>query len=100
MSLKIVEFGGRPIFYTYKFADVPRIKRAWDEFKPVRHLQKYEMISHNEISPNVFSVKYGDGSVIVCNYNAEPFKYNGVSINPVSYILVNPDGGIFMPKPF
>ena len=100
VSLKIVEFGGRPIFYTYKFADVPRIKRAWDEFKPVRHLQKYEMVSHNEISPNVFSVKYEDGSVIVCNYNAEPFKYKGVSVNPVSYILVNPDGGIFTPKPF
>ena len=25
VALKIVEFGGRPIFYTYKFADVPRI---------------------------------------------------------------------------
>ena len=121
-SLKIVEFGGRPIFYTYKFADVPRIKRAWDEFKPVRHLQKEMMVGHDTIADNVFITKFGDGSQIISNYNKEPFSYSIGSekvaknihgkgstkatkkvvytINPISYILINPDGSVFTPKPF
>ncbi len=99
-SLKIVEFGGRPIFYTYKFADVPRIKRAWDEFKPVRHLQKEMMTEHNTIAENVFITKFGDGSQIISNYNKEPFDYKGNVVKPISYILINPDGSVYQPKPF
>ena len=69
VALKIIEFGGRPIFYTYKFADVPRIRKAWDEFVPVRHLQKEEMVSHREIAPKVFETRYGNGERTICNYN-------------------------------
>ncbi len=90
VSLKIVEFGGRPIFYTYKFADVPRIKRAWDEFKPVRHLQKEMMVRHDTVADNVFITEFGDGSKIVSNYNEKPFVYNGAEIKPVNYILIPP----------
>ena len=99
VSLKIVEFGGRPIFYTYKFADVPRIKRAWDEFKPVRHLQKEEMTRHDEIAENVFATEFEDGSKIVSNYNEKPVKFGDNEIAPVSYILINPDKTVFIPKP-
>ncbi len=80
ISLKIVEFGGRPVFYTYKFADVPRIKRAWDEFVPVRHLQKELIDDHREIAPGVFMTAYADGSKTVCNYRSEPFKWRGEKI--------------------
>ena len=69
VALKIVEFGGRPIFYTYKFADVPRIRKAWDEFVSVRHLQKEEIVSHREIAPKVFETRYGNGERTICNYN-------------------------------
>lgn len=100
VSLKIVEFGGRPIFYTYKFADVPRIKRAWDEFVPVRHLQKEMMTRHDEIAENVFVTEFGEGSKIVSNYNKAPYNYKGTQIKPISYILINPDGSIYQPKPF
>lgn len=99
-SLKIVEFGGRPIFYTYKFADVPRIKRAWDEFKPVRHLQKEMMVYHGKVSDNVFITKFGDGSQIVSNYNKTPINYKNIMIKPISYVLINPDGSVYQPKPF
>ena len=68
-ALKIIEFGGRPIFYTYKFADVPRIKRAHDEFVPVRHLQRELMAGHREVSPNVFETTYESGARTVCDYN-------------------------------
>ena len=85
VALKIIEFGGRPIFYTYKFADVPRIKKAFDEFVPVRRLQRELMESHEEISKDVFLVKYSDGTEIVCNYTDTPFKYRGKSIKSLSY---------------
>lgn len=100
ISLKIVEFGGRPIFYTYKFADVPRIKRAWDEFVPVRHLQKELMVRHETLDRDVFMTSFSDGSRIVCNYRDETYDYEGKSVAPVSYILINPDGSIYVPKPF
>lgn len=91
-ALKIVEFGGRPIFYTYKFADVPRIKKAWEEFKPVRHLQKIPMESHREIAPDVFETRYADGSRTVCNYRAEAFAADGAQIPALGYALFGPDG--------
>ena len=92
VALKIVEFGGRPIFYTYKFADVPRIRKAWDEFVPVRHLQRELMESHREIAPDVFETRYADGSRTVCNYRNVPFDYTGSVIPPMGYVLYSPGG--------
>lgn len=100
ISLKIVEFGGRPIFYTYKFADVPRIKRAWDEFVPVRHLQKELMTDHYQVGENLFLTAYADGSKTICNYNDNLVVWEGKTVAPISYILINPDGSIFVPKAF
>ena len=100
VALKIVEFGGRPIFYTYKFADVPRIRKAHEEFVPVRHLQKEEMVRHDTLAPNVFLTVFGDGSKIVSNYNGTPWDWNGRAVGPVSYLLENPDGSVYRPEPF
>ncbi len=90
ISLKIIEFGGRPIFYTYKFADVPRIKKAYDEFLPVRRLQRELMLSHNEIAENVFEVAYSDGTRIVANYRDREYNHNGRKIAALGYILIEP----------
>ena len=92
VALKIVEFGGRPIFYTYKFADVPRIKKAWDEFVPVRHLQRELMESHREVSQDVFETRYADGSATVCNYCATPAEIRGESVPAMGYVLFGADG--------
>ena len=86
-ALKIVEFGGRPIFYTYKFADVPRIRKAWDEFVPLRHLQREPMAAHREIAPRVFETLYGNGSRTVCNYGDAPFPCGGKSVPAMGYVL-------------
>ena len=94
VALKIVEFGGRPIFYTYKFADVPRIRKAWDEFVPVRHLQRELMTSHSEVAKDVFETRYADGSRTVCNYRSEPFVSDGCSVAPMGYVLFGPDGAV------
>ena len=99
VALKIVEFGGRPIFYTYKFADVPRIKKAWDEFVPVRHLQREQMTEHRTLAPGVFLTAYGDGSKTVCNYTDKPYVHAGKSVRSMSYILLNPNGSVFQPAP-
>ena len=88
VALKIVEFGGRPIFYTYKFADVPRIKRAHDEFVPVRHLQRELMVSHREIAPQVFETAYANGERTICNYNDKPVAAAGRTVAPLGYVLL------------
>ena len=92
VALKIVEFGGRPIFYTYKFADVPRIKKAWSEFVPVRHLQRELMTSHREIAKDVFETCYADGSRTICNYRSEAFPVGGETVPPMGYVLFGPTG--------
>ena len=57
-----------------KFADVPRIRKAWDEFVPVRHLQRELMTEHRTLAPGVFLTAYGDGSKTVCNYMRRPLR--------------------------
>lgn len=89
VALKIVEFGGRPIFYTYKFADVPRIRKAWDEFVPVRHLQRVEMTAHRALAPQVFETSYANGERTVCNYGAAPYDLGGgKTVAPMGYLLL------------
>ncbi|MGN0832336.1 MAG: DUF5696 domain-containing protein [Kiritimatiellia bacterium] len=100
VALKIVEFGGRPIFYTYRFEDVPRIRKAWEEFVPVRHLQPERMTRHESIDDGVFMTAFEDGSRIIANYRNESYRYRDYAVRPVSYLLVNPDGTVFTPKPF
>lgn len=94
-SLKIVEFGGRPIFYTSHMRDVPYIKKAFDEFKPVRHLQFEQIHSHEKIADGVFLTEYENGAKIVSNYNKKTFIYNGKSVPPVGYILIEDSGSFW-----
>ena len=87
-SLKLVEFGGRPIFYTSNFDDIKYIKKAYDEFLPVRHLQLELMDSHERIAENVFVTTYANGAKIVSNYSDKEFLYDGKSVKPMGYILL------------
>lgn len=86
-TLKLAEFGGRPIFYTCNFADIPKIKQAYDEFLPLRHLQLEFMEDHKYLSPEVTETTFGNGEKTVCNYGDKPYSYNGREIPPRSYIL-------------
>lgn len=88
ISLKIIEWGGRPIFYSYKVRDVPMIAKAAAEFKPVRHLQKEMMLSHREIMPNVFETVYGNGERTICNYNENEVEHAGRKVPALGYILI------------
>ena len=72
VSLKLVEFGGQPIFYSYRFRDVPMMKRAYDEFVPYRHLMRERMTAHREVAEGLFETRYENGESTLCNYSAAP----------------------------
>lgn len=83
--LKVVEYGGRPVFYYVSYKNLKPIKKAHDIYEKVKYLQYEYMDFHKEIAPNVFPTKYSNGHEIVCNYNKNPFKYKGVDVKPVSF---------------
>lgn len=91
-ALKHVEFGSRPILYTHTFDDVPSIVKAFNEYKPVRHLQREAMVSHRELAPEVFETVYEEGSRTVVNYRETAFAGEGLSVPALGYVLVNADG--------
>lgn len=87
-TLKLYEFGGRPIFYSSNFNDIPRIKKAYDEFLPFRHLQLEFIEDHKYLTNDVTLTVFGNGEAIVCNYGKEPFKFKGKTIKPMGFELV------------
>ena len=88
--LKLFEAGGRPSFYWDKYDDMKRIKAAYDEYQPMKHLQ-YEFIhKHEKIADNVFLTVYSDGTEFITNYNKTPFVYKGVSVLGEDYKMLSP----------
>ena len=108
--LKLVEFGGRPLFYFYQSflstgtswmgnADlhcatdeeltqaVAAIKKGADEYETLKRLQTEFMENHERLAPNVFRTTYSDGTWIVTNYTDEPFVFEGRTVGPLDYIL-------------
>ncbi len=84
--LKLIEFSGRPTFYYTDYRDLKPMKRAYDEFQKLKHLQLQLMTYHGEISKDVFLTRFENGEEIVVNYSKEPFSYKGGSVvAPRSY---------------
>ncbi len=111
--LKLVEFGGRPMFYFHsKFlegnkqwmgaedltcetdealvAGVAKIKEGHDEFSRLAHLQTEFMDRHERIAPDVFRTVYSGGTQIVCNYGTAGFDHHGRTVAPRAYIVLEP----------
>ena len=87
--LKVIECGGRPTFYYSSYTDFKPMKRAYDEFQKLKHLQLQLMEYHGELAKGVFLTRYESGEETVVNYSKEPYKYKGVDISPRSYKLFN-----------
>lgn len=87
-TLKLIEFGGRPIFYSPN--DQEAIAAAYEAFKPLRYLQKEFMESHEILAEGVARITYGDGSEILCNASEKDFEWKGRRIPPLSYELYQP----------
>lgn len=111
--LKLVEFGGRPMFYLYSaFMDngknwmgnsdlvcdddasearsVEAIKKGCEEFSRLSRLQKVFIDSHSEIGNDVFVTRYADGTEVVCNYSPEIFMHRGREVPPMEYGVFEP----------
>jgi len=110
-KMKLVEFGGRPMFYFYsKFrstgknwmgdADiecgtdeilrqsVAAIKKGYDEFESMKELQYEFLNDHSELAPGVFRSVFSNGTQIVCNYTEEDFTYEGKTVKPMTYAVL------------
>jgi hypothetical protein len=111
IQLKLIEFGGRPMFYFHsRFRDagthwmgnddlscatddelvrsVALVKRGFDEFETLRHLQLEFMESHSPVADQVFKTTFSDGTSIVSNYGDADWEYRGRTIKSMGYLVV------------
>ena len=93
--LKVFEWGGRPAFYyaLYTDDDLAAIKRMYDLWLPLRHLQLEFIREHAELAPGVTVTRYENGEEVVCNATKEAFAYENESIAPMTYRLMTASGG-------
>ncbi len=92
--LRTIEYNGRPALYYYsqfvsdgtnwigdsdftyeknnECADAA--KKQYDIFAPLAYLQTEFMEHHEEIEPNVFEIKYSDGSIVTVDYNNKTYN--------------------------
>ena len=89
-QLKVIEFGVRPSFYYVYYKDLSGVKRACDEYQPLKYLQLEFMEHHGAIADDVFLTKYSDGSEIVTNYSDDDFTYQGKIVSAGTYHLLKP----------
>ncbi len=108
--LKLLEFGGRPNFYFYsKFVDdgkdwmgdsdlgcatdeeltrsVAKIKKGWDIYAKVNHLQFVYMNDHAEIAPGVFRTDYANGEKIYVNYTDAAYVSPDGEVKAMDWLL-------------
>ncbi len=110
-QLKLIEFGGRPIFYFYsqfkadnknwmgatdlrcgtaeELADAVRaVKQGYDEFEALRRLQLEFMDEHAQLAPEVFRTAWADGTAVITNYGATDYDFAGRTVKAQSYLVV------------
>ncbi len=87
--LKVFEWGGRPAFYytMYTDDDLAAIKRMYDQWLPLRHLQLEFIHEHVELAPGVTATRYENGEEVVCNATARPYAYRGREVRPLGHAL-------------
>ncbi|MDO4574128.1 MAG: DUF5696 domain-containing protein [Planctomycetia bacterium] len=108
--LKLVEYGGRPMFYFYSGflaaganwmgerditcgtdaelrESVAKIREGYEEFQKLRHLQYAFMENHEPLAQEVFCTTFSDGTRIVTNYSDRPFLCEGRSVAPLGYVV-------------
>ena len=87
-ALKLVEFGGRPIFYGLNKKNWHLLKPILDDYKKYRHLQFEFIERHGRLADGVFATTYSNGDVVVCNYTPREFVYGGRTVKPESFAVV------------
>jgi len=85
--LKVIEFNGRPTFYYSDYKDLKPMKRSYEEYRPLKHLQYQLMTHHGEVTPDVFVSHFENGEEIVVNYSKAEFVYKGGKVPSRGYRL-------------
>ena len=49
------------------------LKRAYDEYQPLKHLQYEFMENHEKLAEGVYRTTYSDGTKITVDYNKETY---------------------------
>jgi hypothetical protein len=111
-QLKLIEFGGRPMFYFYsRFRDagshwmgnedltcatdgelvrsVQFIQRGFEEFERIKHLQVEFMESHESVAEDVFQTTFSDGTSIITNYRDTDWEYCGRTVPSMGYAILD-----------
>ena len=88
--LKLYEAGCRPAFYWDDYNDLTRIKRAYDEYQPLKHLQFVYIYKHEKIADNVYRTLYENGAEIITNYGKTDFVYNDKTIAAEDFKYIEP----------
>ena len=92
-TLKVFELNGRPTSYYTDYKDLAPIKRMYDRWQALKHLQYEYLEDHQEIAPDVYRSLYSNGQEVVCNYRKTPFLYRGSAVSSFSYgIFAAPAG--------
>lgn len=89
--LKVFEWGGRPAFYYNTYADLLPMKRMYDLWQPLKHLQFVFIHEHAVLSEGVTATRYENGEEVVCNASAKPFAYRGETVAPKTHRLYPPN---------
>ena len=109
-QLKLIEFGGRPVFYFYsKFKDdgknwmgdgdlgcatdeelrrsIATIKEGSDIYAKLAPLQFEFMEEHDSLGGGVWRTTYSDGSRVYVNYGTEPAVADGLSVPAKGWLM-------------
>ena len=87
--LLLWEFGGRPVVYYWEAFDIPKMKKLYDEFRQLRHLQGVEMTEHRRLGDGLARVTYAKGEKVYFNYDPTRSRTcEGVTIAPLGWKLV------------
>ena len=91
--LRLIEFGGRPIFYSCDYRDVriKQYKEMYDAFQPLKYLQLEFMEENKALAPDVYLTRYSDGSEVITNYSKADFSYKGGVAKARDYLLIKPN---------
>ena len=116
LRLKVIEFGGRPCYYFHKSftkqgtpfaleaakldcrcgtdgelaASIASIRRGYDIYERLKHLQFETIERHEELAKGVWLTGYSDGSETVCNYTKKPFVHRGETVGAEDWRLFGP----------
>ena len=110
--LKCYEYGGRPAIYVHSaFVDgrktnwmgdldilagtdeqlergAQQVRRAYDDYQPLKYLQTQFMDKHEQLAPDVYRVTYSGGDSMIFNYAETDYDYDGHIVPAHDYILI------------